>query len=505
MRRLAADYAYDFERLAAFFAGNPAEAAAWPDAIARAQAHPRAARPRGRGRPAATGTARRAPRGAGGGCAAGRPANGRHRHRAAGGAVRRSAVHAAQGAHRPEAGRPASAASTACRPSPIFWTDAEDHDWAEVASCAVLDADMRRRTMALGTPPSAPASSRSRPFGSTRRSSPPSRGCGSCCPPPSSPTSSSHSSAEAYRPGASDVGGVRPVDRDAPRSARPRRLRLRRAGDQAARARGLRARARIARPNDQAGGGQRARRSSSLGYHAQVVPHDDNVALFRLDDVRQPIHFRDEGVRRRRRPFPANDLLEEARAHPEGFSPNVLLRPIVQDTLFPTDLLRRRARTSWRTSAQLRPIYERFGVPAPLMYPRASATLLDSASARLPGELPRPARVAAARRRGGVEPPARDAAAGDASRRRSHEATRAVDTAHGAADRGRAGDRPDAGRRGALVAGPDAARSADAAREDHPRGQAPRRNAAAAILADPGAGVSRRPPAGAQRRPSCTS
>jgi bacillithiol synthase len=32
--------------------------------------------------------------------------------------------------------------------------------------------------------------------------------------------------------------------------------------------------------------------------------------------------------------------------------------------------------------AQLRPIYERFGVPVPLMYPRVSATIVDSASAR---------------------------------------------------------------------------------------------------------------------------
>src|SRR5207249_10135893 len=41
IRRLAADYAYDFQALAPFFAGDPADAAAWTSSIARTQAHPR--------------------------------------------------------------------------------------------------------------------------------------------------------------------------------------------------------------------------------------------------------------------------------------------------------------------------------------------------------------------------------------------------------------------------------------------------------------------------------
>ena len=39
--RLAADYAHDYARLQDFFAGNPADAAAWSDRIAAVQAHPR--------------------------------------------------------------------------------------------------------------------------------------------------------------------------------------------------------------------------------------------------------------------------------------------------------------------------------------------------------------------------------------------------------------------------------------------------------------------------------
>ena len=41
IRRLAADYAFDYASVAEFFAGNPADPAAWRDAIARTQQHPR--------------------------------------------------------------------------------------------------------------------------------------------------------------------------------------------------------------------------------------------------------------------------------------------------------------------------------------------------------------------------------------------------------------------------------------------------------------------------------
>ena len=74
-------------------------------------------------------------------------------------------------------------------------------------------------------------------------------------------------------------------------------------------------------------------------------------------------------------------LLREAVERPASFSPNVLLRPIVQDAIFPT-VCYVAGPNELAYLGQLREVYEHFGVPMPLMYPRATATLLDAAALR---------------------------------------------------------------------------------------------------------------------------
>jgi uncharacterized protein YllA (UPF0747 family) len=74
---------------------------------------------------------------------------------------------------------------------------------------------------------------------------------------------------------------------------------------------------------------------------------------------------------------PAAELIQEAREHPERFSPNVLLRPLVQDTLFPTACYVA-GPNELAYLAQLKGVYDAFGLPMPLIQQRATATVVDA-------------------------------------------------------------------------------------------------------------------------------
>jgi uncharacterized protein YllA (UPF0747 family) len=79
-----------------------------------------------------------------------------------------------------------------------------------------------------------------------------------------------------------------------------------------------------------------ARQWSSRGYSAQVTPHPGSVALFHLNGGRQPIRVQGDSFLVGDRVEAKGAMAEHVRRSPDEFSPNVLLRPIVQDTLFPT-------------------------------------------------------------------------------------------------------------------------------------------------------------------------
>jgi len=120
-----------------------------------------------------------------------------------------------------------------------------------------------------------------------------------------------------------------------------------------------------------------------LGHTPQVEPSEDSVALFYLGGGgRQSIKRRDGGgYTIGDTAHDADALRAEALEHPERFSPNVLLRPVVQDRLFPT-VCYVAGPSELAYQAQLGSIYGAFGVEVPLLYPRANATLLDSGALR---------------------------------------------------------------------------------------------------------------------------
>ena len=112
-------------------------------------------------------------------------------------------------------------------------------------------------------------------------------------------------------------------------------------------------------------------RSRALGFPPQVVPVDGSAALFQLTPAREAIRV----------PFDSGPLAADALAHPDRFSPNVLLRPIVQDAMFP-NVAYVAGPGELAYHGQLEGIYKAFGVPRPLVYPRASVTIMDARSLR---------------------------------------------------------------------------------------------------------------------------
>jgi bacillithiol biosynthesis cysteine-adding enzyme BshC len=114
------------------------------------------------------------------------------------------------------------------------------------------------------------------------------------------------------------------------------------------------------------------------GYHAQVHARPTN--LFWLDDsTRRPIDLGDDGqfvLRNTDRTFTRDELLGRLDAEPERFSPNVVLRPLMQDHLLPTAAyVAGPGEISY--FAQYGDVYDWAGLDQPLLHPRASVSLVE--------------------------------------------------------------------------------------------------------------------------------
>lgn len=114
-------------------------------------------------------------------------------------------------------------------------------------------------------------------------------------------------------------------------------------------------------------------------YHAQVKPKSLNLFMFHKGGryLIQPREGeKDFSLKGTRHFIQPDELLKIATETPELLSPNVILRPIVQDTLLPiVAYIAGPSEVAYH--AQLKPVYEYFGVPQPVIYPRASASFVE--------------------------------------------------------------------------------------------------------------------------------
>ncbi len=124
---------------------------------------------------------------------------------------------------------------------------------------------------------------------------------------------------------------------------------------------------------------ERSRALEEAGYHAQVHVSEDMVPLFILDDGRRVAMTRHDdrfSLKNSDRSFTKDELVELALRCPNCFSPNVTLRPIVQDWLLPTAAyIGGPAEIAY--FAQLRAVYETLSRQEPCVLPRASFTLIE--------------------------------------------------------------------------------------------------------------------------------
>jgi bacillithiol biosynthesis cysteine-adding enzyme BshC len=386
IRPLAGDYAYNFSAVAPFYAGDPTSPDAWRDAIARSQHHPRrrddiaavlaAQQARRAAPPEARDAAARLADPQSVAVVTGQQAG------AFGGPVFTllKAVTAIQLAR-----KTAQEHDVPC--TAIFWVDAEDHDWEEVRSCVVLDAQLQPQTITLPAPQGAgelpiAALHLDDRIGQTVAELEAALG----------PTEFTSELLEqlrgAYHPGAGMAAAFAQwlesvlgrfglvVFESADPAAKPLVGELFR--------RELQEPGRTATLAADAGDALATR-----GHQPQVMPQRDSLSLFHLDGARRPIRRNGNDFLVGDTPYTLATLTEEARTQPQRFSPNVLLRPVVQDALFPT-ICYVAGPSELAYLGQLRGVYERFGVPMPLMYPRASATIIDSATARFLAKYPMP-------------------------------------------------------------------------------------------------------------------
>ncbi|MGA7624792.1 MAG: bacillithiol biosynthesis cysteine-adding enzyme BshC [Candidatus Acidiferrales bacterium] len=119
------------------------------------------------------------------------------------------------------------------------------------------------------------------------------------------------------------------------------------------------------------------------GFHAQVkVTRESTLLFYNVDGIRLPLRQRNGKFFAGSATFSGDELKSAIDRAPEDFTPNVLLRPIVQDTLLPTAAyIGGPAEIAYMAQAQV--LYQRLLGRMPAILPRASFTIIEPSVARL--------------------------------------------------------------------------------------------------------------------------
>jgi bacillithiol biosynthesis cysteine-adding enzyme BshC len=128
---------------------------------------------------------------------------------------------------------------------------------------------------------------------------------------------------------------------------------------------------------------ERGKALHKAGYHEQVRVTPESTLLFSLAGNRRTVlHLAGDGFMLGAQRISRGEMLDRIAAHPEQFSANVLLRPVVQDYLFPTAVYFG-GPAELAYFAQAGVVYEKLlGYATPVM-PRLSATIISPAMSDL--------------------------------------------------------------------------------------------------------------------------
>ncbi len=132
---------------------------------------------------------------------------------------------------------------------------------------------------------------------------------------------------------------------------------------------------------------QQTEQVEGLGYKTVITPRDIN--LFYLDNqLRERIERKDGTYRvlHSSLTFSESEILALLDEHPERFSPNVVLRPLYQETILP-NLAYIGGPSEVPYWLQLKSVFDHFQTPFPLLMPRNFAMYVPSVTAKRMGKL----------------------------------------------------------------------------------------------------------------------